>query len=204
MDTNIGCWSETHIFWAVGLGIPMFGLWVIGLPLVALTILIKNRNKLDDPVVKGRYLMLYQGLRFKVFYWEFVNTGRKIFLLSTNIFIPKTMPFLRATLGVIILVAVMRLQKLLHPYKSPLINNLEAQEILTSTLTLYGAIIFVQDDQILAYQLVSFLVIVIVNLQFYTLWLYILAIDYEKHIGILTQFLSITQKVMGYKDDPVL
>lgn len=75
------CYSAEHMFWAAAVGVPMVGVWVIGMPLIALIVLIKNRKHLDDPRIKKYLLILYQGLRPNAFYWEFVNTARKVIML---------------------------------------------------------------------------------------------------------------------------
>ena len=75
------CYSAEHMFWATTLGLFIMLTWVFGIPLTVLCLLIKYKNKLDDANIKKYLLMLYQGLRSKVFYWEFVNIFRKVVLL---------------------------------------------------------------------------------------------------------------------------
>lgn len=75
------CYSAEHMFWAAAVGLPMVGVWVIGMPLLALVILIKNRKDLDDQRIKKYLLILYQGLKPDAFYWEFVNAARKVVML---------------------------------------------------------------------------------------------------------------------------
>jgi hypothetical protein len=125
------------------LGGGMLVVWVFGVPLVGFFLLFKNRKKLDDDKVRGMYLILYQGVKPKAFYWEFVNTIRKVLILSINILISEESPLFKAFLGTFILISVLRLHHRIQPYKKQLINDLEAKEIVTSTITLYGAIIFV-------------------------------------------------------------
>jgi uncharacterized SAM-binding protein YcdF (DUF218 family) len=52
MDMGVECWSKAHLTWALGLGIPMFVIWVCGMPLMALFLLFLNRNSLEDPKTK--------------------------------------------------------------------------------------------------------------------------------------------------------
>ena len=60
--------------------------------------------------------MLFQGLRPNRYYWEFFNTIRKILLLVINIFLPQDRPFYKATVGVILLNIILRIQVRLNPY----------------------------------------------------------------------------------------
>jgi len=69
------------------LGIPMLIIWSFGIPFSAFVLLYKNRNKLEEPEIQKYYLMIYQGLKINRFYWEFVNTTRKIMILAINVFL---------------------------------------------------------------------------------------------------------------------
>ena len=86
-DLQIRCWKTEHLTWSLIIGIPIFIFWVIGLPLLALRILLQKRPELSQEITLARYKMLYQGLRHEVFYWEFTNTVRKICLISINVFV---------------------------------------------------------------------------------------------------------------------
>jgi hypothetical protein len=82
------------------LAIPMFALWVIGTPIVAFIALFKMRNKLDDWAIQRYLLVIYQGLKPEVFYWEFVNTARKFMLLSLNAVLFSYSPNYRILIGI--------------------------------------------------------------------------------------------------------
>jgi hypothetical protein len=47
IDLKMTCYSSEHLLWMVFLGIPMLLIWWIGLPMLGLAILIKNRSKLN-------------------------------------------------------------------------------------------------------------------------------------------------------------
>ena len=78
------CYSSEHLLWATLVGLPILIVWVFGSPLIAFIILTKNRHKLDDWSVKKYFLIIYQGLKPEVYYWEFVNTFRKFAILAIN------------------------------------------------------------------------------------------------------------------------
>jgi len=120
MDTNISCYSGTHLKWCILIALPMILIWVVALPVGCMIILFKNMNK-ENSKVKEYFLILYQGLHPNHFYWEFVNTLRKVlilalFLLETN---------LQIVFSSMILVITSRIQIYLKPYKQTENNHVE-------------------------------------------------------------------------------
>jgi hypothetical protein len=85
-------------------------IWVIGMPLLGLIILIKNRHRLEDFEFYKYFIICYQGLRTSKFYWEFLNITRKFFLVSLNSLIPETSIELKAIIGVSILLILNQLE----------------------------------------------------------------------------------------------
>jgi len=57
---------------------------VLGLPIIVLIILSKNKHRLNDWHIKKYFLIIYQGLKPRAFYWEFVATFRKFAILSVH------------------------------------------------------------------------------------------------------------------------
>ena len=86
--------------WSLFIGFPMLIVWVIGMPLIALIILFKNRHNLEDWKIKKYMLILYQGLRKETFYWEFVNTLRKFVILSLNVFLSSYSAYYRILIAI--------------------------------------------------------------------------------------------------------
>lgn len=78
------CYSFEHLTWVTLVGLPILIVWVFGCPLVAFIILTKNRSKLEDWSIKKYFLILYQGFKPEVYYWEFVNTSRKFSILAIS------------------------------------------------------------------------------------------------------------------------
>ena len=116
--------------WIAAIGLPSIIIWVIGAPVVAFVILYKNRNQLDQDHVKQYYLILYQGLTRKVFYWEFINTLRKVLIISINSILSVVLITYRIMLSLILLIIVFRLQYWLEPYKLKSNNEVEIQAII--------------------------------------------------------------------------
>jgi hypothetical protein len=87
VDFDIKWYSKKHIIWWCILGLPSLIIWGAGIPIVALVILLKYRNRLDKWEIQKYYWVLYQGLRLDRFYWELINTCRKLTLLWLSIFL---------------------------------------------------------------------------------------------------------------------
>lgn len=172
-DLNVECWKRGHLIWALPIGIPMIILWVIGMPIVGFFLLYINRKKLDEKKVMESYVILYQGLRRKHYYWEIVNTLRKVIILSLNILINE--PIYKALSGCLFLIFMMRVQDAVRPYNLKVVNDLESREILTSLVTLYGAVLFVQEDPVDFFTTIAMIIIALMNLYFFTYMIYAIA-----------------------------
>jgi len=66
---------------------PMIIVWVIGCPLAAFIVLYKNRNRLYNEEFQKYFIVLYQGFDDRRYYWEIVNTLRKIVVVIINVFL---------------------------------------------------------------------------------------------------------------------
>ena len=123
------------------------------------------------------FLMLYQGLRPKVFYWEIVNTVRKVLIVAISVFL-STVPIIYAgTSAVLLLLLFVRIQMKLNPYKLDLNNKLEIDAIITGGVTLFCGIMFSSDDEDLAFVVVLLLIVLIfMNIKFMMLWGFYMAL----------------------------
>ena len=131
------------------------------------------RHKLSSRLVMSYLLIFYQGLRPNRFYWEFCNILRKIFLVMVNVFM-NTDPVYKSGAALIIVLAFMRWQKHLRPYKREFdeFNAIEQREMLATVSTLYMGILFVsyQSQVPLGVSMLSFAFIVAVNVWFWAGW----------------------------------
>ena len=135
----------------------MIILYVAGFPVVCFLILFRNRNKLAEPQVVKYFLLLYQGVKHERYYWELVNTFRKTALLTLHVFITDDLRIMKALLGSFLLFTCIIIQIRLKPYKIGVITDLEHREMISSLITLYGGLIFVQEEEHLQFlQIVIF------------------------------------------------
>jgi len=97
VDVDIQCWEGDHNYYAKKVGIPSTVFWIVGVPLVALFILFRRRQRLHDPEVISTYGFLYLGLRSKAFYWEVLLHFRKVAMISINVFFTTFKPLYRVS-----------------------------------------------------------------------------------------------------------
>jgi len=79
----------------------------------------------------------------------------------------------KALFGSVILFVTSIIQARRRPFKIGTISDLENREMMSSILTLYGGLVFVQEDGGLqALHIIIFILIVIMNTRFWILWIF--------------------------------
>ena len=179
----------------VALGFPIIIWWVFGSFLFALYVLIKNRHHLEEGQVKRYFLILYQGLRPEVFYWEFVNTLRKVLILMWNVILSSYDGIYRAMVSIAILLIIFRVQIYLKPYKDSKNNEIEMKAILVGALSLFWGTVFISNNaSIDAINILVFAFLIGTNVYFILNWTLLLLVSWDsksKYISILIFFLSV-------------
>merc|ERR1712096_20740 len=77
-DTRIECDSEVHVMWKYGLGLPMFVIYGLGIPL-SKGLLLKRLSK--DGMLEGKkevYGFAYVSYTPQCYYWENMIVARKV------------------------------------------------------------------------------------------------------------------------------
>jgi hypothetical protein len=94
------CYSSHHVLFIAAIGIPMFVLWVFGIPFFAWVILYRNRHLIQAPtgvssvvrmqkkIFESQMAFMYRGYKPSRYYWFLVEMGRKIALVSIAVFFP--------------------------------------------------------------------------------------------------------------------
>ena len=147
---------------------PILLVWVIATPVAALILLYKNINKGPDNSVNKYFLILYQGLKKKAFYWEFVNTLRKV-LLVIILMAPGEMKIL---LSAFVIISSARVQMFIQPYRDTENNKIELYAIIASLVTLMSSLIFSQNDSIGYLDVLIVIVVFLLNVIFILEWTY--------------------------------
>ena len=110
-------------------------------------------------------------MRSERFYWEFVNTLRKFMIIVINVFLTTAKPSTRALLAIIIILSLIRIGDKLRPYKLKIYNTLQFREAVTSVLTLYGGMFFIDADSSVGVVILVMVIIFLINVWFFQLWI---------------------------------
>ena len=119
------------------IALPNLVVWVVGAPLFVLVVLYKNRERLQEKDVQRYWLILYQGLRDKAFYWELVNTIRKTLVLCINNIMSIVSIRYRMMVAILLMIFIIRFQTWLSPYKHVKNNEIDLKAIIAGALVLY-------------------------------------------------------------------
>ena len=176
VDLQESWFSISHIKWIFAIAVPILIVWVFSMPLIAILLLLINYNKSEDNKVKQYFLILYQGLRKEIFYWEFINTLRKssiliVFTLISSLNVP-----LKIAIWGMFLVFSIRIQMQIKPYTRQENNTIEIWSVATGSLTMMAGIIFEQGNQYAVFNTIWLLFIIWVNIIFLLEWLYRLSV----------------------------
>ena len=119
--------------------------------------------------------MIYQGFKNDRYFWELVNTIRKVSILAINVFLSRERLAYRIIFLTLLLFLFYRLQIRMEPYKNLINNQLERIEIIAGIFTLYGGIVFVQDQTRINFiEIIVFILIMGINIYFILFWIYCL------------------------------
>lgn len=156
--------------WILVISVPILAFWVISLPLTALVLLHKNIRK-EDNKIKQYLLILYQGLKKDKFYWEFVNSARKIvifaiFPLSLN---------LKMLVSILVLIIFSRVQVKLLPYNDPENNDIELSAINAGIITILSGMLYSQEEEVKSINFLLFMICIVLNINFLANWVYLLS-----------------------------
>ncbi|CAI2368858.1 unnamed protein product [Moneuplotes crassus] len=173
VDTTMKCYSSEHIFWLFVVSGPILIVWVVSLPLMALFLLYKNIKKETESKINQYFLILYQGLKKDKFYWEFINTTRKILILALFV-LPTTMKML---VSISILIFFARIQIFLQPYTDESNNSIEILAISAGIITIFSGLLYSQPDEVNNLNTLSLTFCIIINIYFFISWIYLLSKD---------------------------
>ena len=85
-DLQEPCFVGVHLHYVVLLTIPQIVLYVIGIPLCALFIILKNKEHLHTLKTRTRYGLLYRGYGKGREWWEIIVTLRKVAMVCVGTF----------------------------------------------------------------------------------------------------------------------
>ncbi|CAI2370008.1 unnamed protein product [Moneuplotes crassus] len=167
IDSDIECYSTSHIKWCLILGVPILVFWVTLLPIIALFLMYRNATEeKENSKVHKYFLIFYQGLKPKHFYWEFVNSARKIMILIAFL-MPETLSIL---FSLTVLIGTWRLQEYLQPYKDHENNQLEILGVNCAIITLCCGMAYNSEGNNAGLDRLLMVVMMVINLIFICRW----------------------------------
>ena len=117
------------------------------------------------------FLILYQGLRSKTYYWEFVNTARKVMLVIV-LMLPD---LLKVFISTAIIFITIRVQIYLKPYRDEDHNKRELLAMVSGLVTVMSSLIFTEENNVSFIEIAIVLLIIAINAIFMIEWIYKLA-----------------------------
>jgi len=125
--------------------------------------------------VKEYFLILYQGLKPDKFYWEFLNTFRKIVMISLLLLDVNIQIVFTTTL----LIIMARVLIMLKPYKRMENNNIEIHAMLTLAITILSTLVFIKEDENDILSTFTLFVVLFLNINFLLRWILLLTKLYK-------------------------
>ena len=115
-DLEENCNSTRRNLYVLFIGIPQLLLFVLGLPIIGLGFLYRNRFNLDTIPVRARYGIFFGGYRKDRYYWEFFLVFRKVAVIAISGFGVGMSAEMQALLLLLILMVCCILQYQFQPF----------------------------------------------------------------------------------------
>jgi len=85
-DLEEECWVGRHVTMVVVVGMFQLLVYVLGLPVIGLYFMYRNRDDLTRHVVTTRYGLFLGGYRTERYYWEVMLVMRKVTVIALSVF----------------------------------------------------------------------------------------------------------------------
>jgi hypothetical protein len=146
------CYVGQHLVMLWVLGVGQIIVYVIGLPLVVLVFLRRNRENLDQHVPIARYGLFYAAYKPTRFFWETVLTARKVAIVTLSVFGPTLGTFKQAQMALLILVVCMVVEIYGDPYlvknsRYRTLGHLEIASLTVAWWTMWSGLYIYQLDE---------------------------------------------------------
>ena len=171
-EMSIQCWSKEHLTYSLGVAFPSLIVWCIGVPILLVIFLAKNRSNLDKITEKLKYGFLYKGFKQNQFYWEFIIMLKKMLIITASVFLKNVSIPVQALVTFIIIIFGYIAQEKLEPYSFKQLNTMELRAIIVSAVTIYSGLFFLTGDLADEAKIMMFVVMILSNLVFLSYWGY--------------------------------
>jgi len=144
-DSQTECWTSYHIFWSLGIAFPFFLLWALVGPIALLFEIRKYAKNLNEPEIHAKYSFLYEGLKTKNYYWEFVTIARKTIIIIAFVFLNFFSVQSQAFATFAIILAFTVLHFVFWPFKDERLNKAELLGLVTLCVMVYSGMFFLSN-----------------------------------------------------------
>jgi len=152
IDLEEKCYQGRHQTMMLLLGVGQLIVYIVGLPLIVLIFLRRNRESLHTYVSQARYGLFYGSYKVDRFFWETVITGRKVSVVMLSVFGPELGPELQAQVALLLILICIVFEIHGDPYlmetpKHQILGRLELSALMIEWGTMWsGLVIFQMDD----------------------------------------------------------
>jgi len=163
-DTGLRCFKDDHRYIAYIVGIPGLVLFSFGIPALLLVFLFAKKDVLYTEEYLHTYGFVYEAYADNHMYWEVVTMARKALVAAIVVYGYTLGPHLQAVLALGVLIVALVLHIIVHPYKYDRLNDLEGLSLVVTTLTMYSALVFGDDNASDAGRAIMSVFILILNI----------------------------------------
>jgi hypothetical protein len=171
------CYSSQHVLFITAVALPMFVLWVFGIPCFAFVLLYRNRAliqmsgagisssmRAQKRVFESQMAFLYRGYVTTRYYWFLAELVRKALLVAIAVFFPGALHTQLLLASLLIFVAILA-QIWARPFENRITENLELMSLFVSFMIFFLAnFLFVNDLASGAYEVITVLIFALVLL----------------------------------------
>ncbi|EAR83881.2 transmembrane protein, putative (macronuclear) [Tetrahymena thermophila SB210] len=123
-DIMSECLSQMHLKSIAVISIPGLILWIFIIPIGILRKLWKNKQRLDSVSMRFNFGFLFQEYKQKFYYWEFIKSYKKIFIVLIHTSIQKRF-FIKCSMIGVTLLAYLITSNQYRPYKMNRFNRID-------------------------------------------------------------------------------
>ena len=166
-DSEVQCWTPFHILWSVGIALPFFLLWGIVLPVILFRKLVMSSKTLDNQDTYSKFAFVYEGMKKRRYYWEFVILIRKTLIVIIFVFVNVISVQAQAFATFLVLLVFSALQIKFRPYCDKRLNRIELLSLITSLVMTYSGMFFLSGGSTDALNILLIIISLIFNIFFY-------------------------------------
>ncbi|KAL4429896.1 hypothetical protein ABPG74_022919 [Tetrahymena malaccensis] len=123
-DVTSECLSQMHLKSIAIISFPGLILWIFVIPIGILRKLWKNKLRLDSVSMRFNFGFLFQEYKQKFYYWEFIKSYKKIFIVLIHTTIQKRFFMKCSLIGITLLIYLMASNQY-RPYKMNRFNRID-------------------------------------------------------------------------------